>query len=177
MSLWPNGDVKEDFGWLKTLGGVPGCLVLHHDYDRYLEGRRDPKQYEVDYVSPKKVNTVYEEILNYNDITPDRVTLDSVEETTKRWLLNGKEPPEISLSKTPYSFEGEYFHTKDFYTNKQSCTTFCLGLLLNSGAPNHGPSIYDSRTRETGVLAEIIEIPAFQGMIERKLEIQFCSIF
>ena len=109
MSLWPDGDCKEDFGFFQTLlVGVDGSLVFHHNYDYILEGRREPLQYDIEYCSMKKVDELYEEMLDYNNITCDNVTLESGNEILKR-----NERPEISLKKSAYSFKGMYLKEKN----------------------------------------------------------------
>jgi hypothetical protein len=74
-----------------------------------------------------KVNELYEEFLDYNNITHDNVTLERADEIIER-----KGKPEISLNRSLYSFEGSSSVLPYFYKEKQSCTTFCMGLLLNS---------------------------------------------
>jgi hypothetical protein len=77
----------------------------------------------------KKVDELHEEFLDYNNVTPDNVTLQRAKE-----IIESGGKPEISLNRSLYSFQGTNFSSPDFYKHKQSCTTFCMGLLLNSGA-------------------------------------------
>jgi hypothetical protein len=201
MSLWPDGNCKEDFGYVQTfLLGVDGSLVYHHNYDCVLEGRREPLQYNIEFCSMKEVDELYEEMLDFNDITHDKVTLDSGNEKLER-----KEKPEISLNKSKYSFKGVYLKEKDFteispitifrntskykepirefYKDKQSCTTFCMNLLLNSGAFDATPNLYleflqkvipVEESIKTGLQfamdssAGILELPHFKEFIEQK---------
>ncbi len=125
ISLWPDGDVKNDFGvWNTLTKGVPGSLNFHHQLDYILEGKRKPKQYFLEKIPALKVDQAYEEMLEYNDITPDRVTLNAGEEQVLK-----KIKPEISLSKSLYSFKGGGCIKDGFYKYPQSCTTFSASLL------------------------------------------------
>ena len=134
MSLWPDGDLKQDHAYITShLVGVSGSLVFHHDLDKFYEHEKIPSIYSIDWTDDssslmKKIDENYENMLNYNDITPDRVTLSAAEE-----LIDQKKRPEISLNKTRYSFRGHNFYTNEFYKYQQSCTTFAMALLLNSG--------------------------------------------
>ncbi len=124
MSLWPDGDVKEDYGRWSGITGVPGSLNFHHNYDRHLEGKRDPKIYNLESISYFNINEAYETVLEYNNITPDKVTLDEGEE-----ILSNKNRPEIRLPKSIWCLEGNYYTNDNFYKYPQSCTTFSLALL------------------------------------------------
>lgn len=128
MSFWPDGDVKQDLGVLETfVKGVQSSLVFHQNLDYFLEVNENPEIIRIDsLVNEKKLNELYEEMLNYNNITPDTVTLEKGEKITRKELR-----PEISLEKSLYSSCGEAYTSNDFYRYKQSCTTFSLGLLVN----------------------------------------------
>ncbi|RMZ97385.1 hypothetical protein BpHYR1_028700 [Brachionus plicatilis] len=128
MSFWPDGDVKLDYGLLRTFTfGIPGSIVFHHDRDYSLENKREPIVIELTNFSNRRLNETYEQLLHYNDITPDRVTIERGDDLVMR-----KIPPEISLKRSLYSLRGKFFYSEDFYKSMQSCTTFCLGLLFNS---------------------------------------------
>jgi hypothetical protein len=196
MSFWPDGDVKEDFGFFNTFkNGVKSSLVFHHDLDRHYESKREPIIFEIDYVSMKKVNELYEEILDYNDITHDNVTLERAEE-----IIESKRKPEISLSRSLYSFQGTSFSSPDFYKYKQSCTTFSMGLLLNSGAnkdcknltklienlSNRGDIDYEFMNKiQADFLLElsILKVKTFKNFLEKRFNFnppeisQSCNIF
>ena len=176
MSLWPDGDCKEDFGYAQTLvAGVDGSLVFHHQWDYQLEGKREPLQYNIDYCSMKEVEELYEEMLDFNDITHDKVTLDSGNE-----IITQNKTPEISLKKSAYSFEGKYLKPKslinyyefepirDFYKHKQSCTTFCMNLLLNSGAFDPKSHFIDLISSADG--NGIFRVQHFKTIIEKKFK-------
>src|SRR5690348_1942130 len=62
MSLWPDGDTKQDYGEWATINGVPASLNFHHRYDKSLEGNRIPKQYDLNHLSQSKINQAYEEM-------------------------------------------------------------------------------------------------------------------
>lgn len=129
MSLWPDGDVKNDYGTVNTyMNGITGSLVYHHNLDYLLEGKREPKRYPLENISTSSINAAYEEMLNYNDITPDRVTL---EEGGKK--CEERKRPEITLSNTRYTFKGVNYEEEEFYKFPQSCTSFSLSILRRGG--------------------------------------------
>jgi hypothetical protein len=201
MSLWPDGDCKEDFGYIQTfLYGVKGSLVFHHNFDYVLEGKREPLQYNIEYCSMKDVDVLYEEMLEFNDITPDKVTLDSGNE-----IINRGEKPEISLDKSKYSFKGKYLVEKTigrldpiksllpkwfpkwnepihhFYIRQQSCTTFCMNLLLNSGAFDQESNLYEEIVKMGTMIGKdlldgILEVPEFKTFIENKFKFPYNCI-
>jgi hypothetical protein len=203
MSLWPDGDCKENFGYSETLlAGVKGSLIFHHQRDYELEGKREPLQYNIEYCSMKEVNELYEEMLGYNDITPDKVTLDRGNE-----LITQSEHPDISLKKSQYSYSGMYLKgrcfifqdnnfigkllnniyyngmrrpyepIRDFYKYKQSCTTFCMNLLLNTGAFDPKYNLHEEITRMGFLLKEdfsdggLLRVPNFKTIIEKKFNL------
>jgi hypothetical protein len=190
MSLWPDGDCKKDYGYLKTFfAGVDASIVFHHNYDYYLEGKRDPLRFEIDYCSMKNINELYEEMLDYNDITYDNVTLERGDDI----ILQNKRP-EMSLKRSLYSFEGPYLKgfspynkssiqstadlflikepVRDFYKYKQSCTTFCMNLLLNSGAfdvfDEPITSQFNPGNKVLDLIEQIIEVNSFKNLIEKR---------
>ena len=127
-------------------------------------------------------------MLDFNDITHDKVTLESGNEIIKR-----SERPEISLNKSKYSFKGMYIKEKqigpkpfdllrglindrmnfivipelkepirDFYTHKKSCSTFCMNFLLNSGAFDPMSNLY----REIMKMVQIVGKNLSDGILE-----------
>jgi hypothetical protein len=203
MSLWPDVEGKENFGLsLSCLFGVKGSLVFHHHHDFELEGRTEPLQYKIEYCKMKKVDELYEEMLDYNEITPDKVTLDRGNE-----LITQNNYPEISLKKSQYSYSGMYLKgscfmfqdnhffgrllneiyyndlhrphepIRDFYKHKQSCTTFCMNLLLNTGAFDPEYNLHEEIGR-MGILpmqefsdGGILEVPNFKRVIEKNFNL------
>lgn len=141
MSFWPDGDVKSDLGVFDALGGgVNASLVFHQDLDYSLEGKRDPNQHRIANVTDNEVNRVYERLLAYNDIDPASVTLNKAEE-----IIQQRDRPEISLSKTQYTYLARFIKSKNehknflealsqgyngpFYHHPQSCVSFCFNLV------------------------------------------------
>jgi hypothetical protein len=129
MSLWPDGDVKEDFGSWASLTGVPASLHYHQNYDCYLErGNREesrkPLVFTLDNFSDRNLNEAYEIVLEYNDITPDKVTL-----TEGKDKVSKGEYPAISLPKTLWGLHADMNQGENFYKYTQSCTGFVLSLL------------------------------------------------
>ena len=141
MSLWPDGDVKRDFGTWNTLtNGCRGALNYHHHVDCILERGRKPKIYTLEGISEYKVNSAYEEMLHYNDITPDTVTLEAAQEKLNKGVslygsveLGSKYSPEITLKRSLYTYLGINHGKDEFYKYKQSCTSFSLSVLKNGG--------------------------------------------
>lgn len=132
-SFWPDGDVK-DYGLMRsTASGMDGSLVFHWNYDRFLEGRRDPSViYKLSKISEKAIERSLENFLTDNKINPKKVSRDSAERLIEEALR-----PETSLRMSRYSLMGYIVH-KDkgngrFYARPQSCTTF-VANLLNIGA-------------------------------------------
>jgi hypothetical protein len=143
ISFWPDGDVKEELGVVKTaLVGVDASLVFHPELDRYYEGKRRPTgEYEIVNVTNEAINGIHEEFLHYNGINPADVTLEAAEELVDAFELKvGEARPEMSVSRTPYSYiaiveEKTMFDTmrwpssSPFYHSKQSCVSFCFNLI------------------------------------------------
>lgn len=135
MSLWPDGDLKQDLGVVEAfIVGVKGSIVIHHNYDRYLEGKRDPIQINLEKFSSQRLNRTYEQFLVYNNIEPETATLQA-----GQIMIDRKERPEISLPKSLYSYTSNKYLEDDFFEYKQSCTTFCVSLLINSMERNPNP--------------------------------------
>ena len=136
MSLWPDCDVKEDCSVIQNIKGqIAGCLIIHHEYDRYLEGNRDPIQLHL-LIDDLHINGRYEEMLRYNNINPYEVNMEKGEEIMR--LQEHK--PEKSLEKSTWNLGG-MFYAKKFYTHPQSCTTFALALLF-------GSDVYDTAAHD-----------------------------
>lgn len=133
MSLWPCGSVKERGALITATSGIQATLNFHHDYDKELEGHRNPTNI-IDIsclVSKTKLNEIYETILRYNGINPADVTLEKGDA-----LYEEHVKPEVELTKTLYSYLGVHYTSETFYKNKQSCTTFATGLILSSSINN-----------------------------------------
>ena len=128
MSLWPDGDVKEDLGVVEAFkDGVKGKIVIHHNLDRYFEDRRDPIQISLKEFSSQRLNRTYERFLAYNNIAPETATLEA-----GQIMIDDKTRPEIKLKKSLYSYTSNKYWEDDFFEYKQSCATFCMSLLINS---------------------------------------------
>jgi hypothetical protein len=142
ISFWPDGDVKEDLGVVKTaVVGVDASLNFHLELDRYYEGKRRPTgEYEIVNVTDEAINGIHEEFLRYNKIDPADVTLEAAEE-----VIDNGGRPEMSVSRTPYTFIAAVEKTtmfdavrpsnSPFYHLKQSCVSFCFNLI-NKADPN-----------------------------------------
>lgn len=127
MSLWPDGKVK-DLGVVKAFtDGVKGSINIHHNYDRHLEGKRDPIQISLEKFSSQRLNRTYERFLAYNNIAPETATLQA-----GQIMIDNKKKPEFSLDKSLYSYTSNKYWEDDFFEHKQSCTSFCMSLLINS---------------------------------------------
>lgn len=188
MSLWPDGDVKADYGSLRTFTfGIPGSLVFHHDRDYALENKREPVIIELTNFSNRRLNETYECFLHYNDITPDRVTIDRGNDLVLR-----RELPEITLKRSLYSLRGKFFQSEDFYKSMQSCTTFCLGLLFNSyeGSGSIVSSVFnkistyafndpDIKENNNWIIDDknIIQVPRYNYLIETFRRYRTYSVF
>ena len=179
ISLWPQGMVKYHRGDVSVLTGIPASLHFHHDYDKYLEGNRNPVCYTIDYISIRELNSKYEDMLHYNDITPDLVTLDMAEEKISKWIDSGKRKddinkPEITLKNTLYSFKGGCSICSDFYKFRHSCTTLALGFLINSetdGRLKNG-SLFEKMTSPPlyKLFADgVLYVDEFEDKIERSI--------
>ena len=133
MSFWPSDGNK---------GGiidVPAQLHYNVSYDALREGNieskfREPIRYPLESISPSKLNTAYEEFLEYNDVTPDRVTIDVGKEMFEK---KGEEPT-YKLSRTKYNavtsylFPGTEFN-RDYFKESLACTSFAMNLLEQDG--------------------------------------------
>lgn len=132
MSFWPDGNVK-DLGVVETfIDGVKGSIVIHHNLDRHLEGKRDPIQISLEKFSSQRLNRTYERFLAYNNIAPETATLQAGQMMIDQWMIDRKKKPEFSLDKSLYSYTSNKYWEDDFFEYKQSCTTFCMSLLINS---------------------------------------------
>lgn len=188
MSLWPDGNYKGNLSYLSAIkNGIDASIIYHYDYDKELEDKKDPIVIETD-VSCDNLNRIYEKFLNFNEITPDNVTI----EAGKEMLENGKKPQK-KLNKTKYSIRGTKFQNYDFYKYYQSCTTFCLGLIINAGDTNLSDkysstisafeilipsvsrlialplsSLIFSNTNSQNIGNEIISVPKFKQLITKE---------
>ena len=153
MSLWPDTPKKNSSFDINE--EVNGCLHFHHDYDAFniydkdeIKSSLPPVQINLNFISSSKINSAYEDMLAYNDITPDNVTLTNGEkiwghrikctkthkedrspkEEEQFCPTKQKHVPKVSLRKSKWCFSSN-FHKDDFYKYPQSCTGFCLGLL------------------------------------------------
>lgn len=136
MSLWPDTP-KKNGKFSEINEEVNGSLNFHHDYDCYLI-ENHPIVISLDFVSSSKINSAYEEVLEYNDITPDNVTLTNGEKIwSHKEKCSAKEEscptkqkhyPEVSLSGSKWCLSSD-FYQEGFYKHPQSCTGFSLGLL------------------------------------------------
>jgi hypothetical protein len=133
ISLWPRGSVKEKGAFKTATMGIQASLNFHHDFDKELEGHRNPtKIIDIsDLVSKAKLNETYETVLRYNSINPAEVTLDKGDALYEKDIS-----PEVEPTKTLYSYLGDDYRSETFYKNKQSCTTFASGLILCSSINN-----------------------------------------
>lgn len=185
MSFWPDGKVDE-MGRKKCLTeGVPASLVFHHLYDKQLEGKR-PATYTISLrnVDMEMVNMAYEELLNYNGVPHSDASLDTAEELIEQIMSNPeiKKLPSVSLNKTLYSFWGNFrdgidfingiIRERDFYKYKQSCTTFCLSLLLyqvgSSDDDNINRKMYNKFASLSGkYLTDVYTVPQFLNIIKK----------
>ena len=62
---------------------------------------------------------------------------------------------------------------RDFFTYKQSCTTFCMNLLLNSGAFGVTSNLFEEIIKMGQPFSKdladgILEVPHFKTIIEKK---------
>lgn len=138
MSLWPANSAEKKWAnwgeWERGafLSGVAGSLIFHHNWDAYLErtdrnsnkSRKPTHQYDLESFSDRSIDEAYEAVLNYNNITPDKVTLERGEE-----LLMKGTGTAIDLPRSLWRLEGEYYTSTSFYKYPQSCTTFSTALL------------------------------------------------
>lgn len=126
MSFWP-----EDGNKGKT---VPGQLHYHVAYDKHMEGKRNPIAYKFVDICPLKVDSAYEDLLHYNDVTPDKVTINAGE--SKMEKTEDNEPVWI-LPMTKYNavtsyIQGELTTYGDFYKNSHCCTSMAMTLLYRA---------------------------------------------
>lgn len=183
MSFWPDGSVKQMGAKKCVIKGIPASIVLHHLYDKQLEGNR-PATYTISLrnVDMEMVNMAFEELLNYNGIPHSDASLDKAEELIEQIINNPQitDLPTRSLSRTLYSFWGSFrdgidflngiLKERDFYKSKQSCTTFCLSLLLyqvgSSNDDNVNRKLYNKFASLSGkYLTDVYTVPQFLNII------------
>jgi hypothetical protein len=138
--------------------GVEGCLVFNSNVDREYEAECDPIEYEIDVtVTNEDINSVYEEFLGYNEISPEEVTLARGEELFQKCqeykeLLASLSPeeaekiekpelPKTSPLKTKYSFSVGLVSGKEedgsFFIRQQSCVSLVFNLLQTAWLKHH----------------------------------------
>lgn len=185
MSFWPDGDVKncyDDSGVttrnrsLDVLfgGGVPGSLNFDESYDNYLEGEKDdkgkhlrsrrPEKIPLNNVPTRWIHQAYEELLGFNDITPDRVT----REEGARISLGEEGVPSIGLTKTFWSLNGDItpYH---FFEHQQSCATFSLNLLRWGGLNIDDSEVANYIGYNHSYRHRMLDIPSFKILINNHL--------
>lgn len=170
MSFWPDGNVK-DIGVLEAHNrGMRGSLVCHHDIDVALEGQRKPTLYKLDKVSNFKIEQAYEEMLDYNNITPDNVTIEESE--NKLELYNeGKinTTPEYSTSRSLWTTSGLFHGRKEYYKFAQSCTSFSLSILKRGDYKYDESELFqDTQDIWQGIVGAIT-IRSFENTIKNNL--------
>ena len=129
ISLWPEtrkSMFEDEYPRLfqSFIGGEKGVIHFHHEYDYLCEDHKEPSQYLLESISSRRIDELYEEILEYNNVTPDTVTLEAGAEKFRR---TGK--AEITLSKTKWALRTEGTG-RDFYKKAQSCVT-CTANIVN----------------------------------------------
>ncbi len=158
MSFWPAGDIKEELGAVNAaLSGVPASLVFHQNLDFKLEGNRVPEQYEIKVATNAQINEVYEQVLAYNRVDQDKVTLIRGQRHCDRG-----DRPELDLpkDKTLYTYIPQLVRDKEserkakedpsmmenlfsgvhkpWYCFSQSCVSFVFNLVEMADHVNDG---------------------------------------
>nr|CAH0113664.1 unnamed protein product [Daphnia galeata] len=137
ISFWPDGDVKNELGVLRGVGnGVPGCLIFHHELDRFYEGNRLPTGiHKIVHATDEAINLVHEEFLKYNGINPAKVTL----QAGKR-LVRQRKKPEVSVPLTKYALIPNQVKNKPsglpFYQIENNCVSICWNMIVEA-YPNY----------------------------------------
>lgn len=63
ISFWPEGNKKavDAIPWFTST--LKGALIFHRNFDKYLEGNRDPVTYKIPEIPDAIINEIYEKFL------------------------------------------------------------------------------------------------------------------